>query len=64
MVAFIDDDLPVLVEQFAKILPTGKRLHDGDVDLAGGFFLAAADDTQASFRKLKKSSQPLLPLAQ
>jgi hypothetical protein len=34
VVAFVDDDLPVLVEQFAKILPTGKRLHDRDVDLA------------------------------
>ena len=43
MMAFIDDDLSVGLDQCIDLALTGQRLHHGDVDLAGGLGFAATD---------------------
>lgn len=64
VVTLIDYDLTVSVEQLAQILPTRKRLHHGDVNLAGRFHFPAADDAQLESRHFQKRSQSVLPLTQ
>ena len=64
MMAFIDDDLPVTIEQFRQIFPARQGLHDGDVDLAGRFLLATTNAPECVFGNLKETGQTFLPLPQ
>jgi hypothetical protein len=43
MVALVDDHLPIVLDQRIHLALAGQGLHHGDIDLAGGFGLAAAD---------------------
>ncbi|MPM37024.1 hypothetical protein SDC9_83629 [bioreactor metagenome] len=64
MVAFVDDDLAILIQKTRQILTAGEGLHDGNVNHTGGLFFAASDNPNTSFFKLKKGFQPPLPLPQ
>ena len=62
VVAFIDDYLPILLDQCIHFPLARQRLHNGDVDVSGRSRLAAANGADKLFIDTKKGLQPLLPL--
>ena len=62
MVAFIDDDLAIMVQQIRQILQARECLHHRNVDMVGRLLFAASDLSKAAVRQVKKSGKALLPL--
>ena len=64
MVALVDDDQPVVVEQGAGVLPAGDGLKHRRVDHSGRAVLAAPDRPDVGSRHAEVHAQPVLPLGE
>jgi hypothetical protein len=64
VVAFVDDDLAVVVEQHTEFLVPRHGLHLGDVDLACRLGLAAPDAADQCLVDGQEALQSLVPLGQ
>jgi len=62
MVAFVDDHLPIVLDQRFHLALAGQGLHHGDVDLAGRPGLASANGAVHALCDAQKGLQALLPL--
>ena len=64
MMAFVDDDLAVVLDERVDFAFSGKRLHYRDIDEARGFGLAATYHTDDTLADAKKRLQTFLPLVE
>jgi hypothetical protein len=64
MMAFIDDEVPVVSHKVRYLVFSDQALDDGNVDNARRAFLAPADNPDAIRADFKERAQPRQPLIQ